>query len=283
MLQKAFENIVRNWLTTIPVILVMATVLTIGTGIIDVYTKAQETLKNIEEKFSITVYLKDDADPFEVGKLITALEERTDVIKPITYTSKEAAWKLLSQSFSLDQALLKKYRFSLPASLTITPKKPENTGAIEAFLESQGKNLLLDPLLTKDKQRSVTEQMVNFIKKIKEGSLRTLIIFGLLFTVGGILLFASAIHLAITNRHREISIMKLIGASHKTILTPFIAEGAMLSFGAFLLHLVFLLSLPSARFQGNLLIAEFIIIMLLGVVVSHLTTLYHIRKKSLFS
>ncbi|MBI2639063.1 hypothetical protein HYW83_05745 [Candidatus Peregrinibacteria bacterium] len=276
MLQKAFENILRNWLTSFPIVLVIAILLTIGNGLMNLNEQAQTMLKNIEQKFSITVYLKEDADPFEVGKLITALEERADVVKPVVYTSKEAAWKLLSNSFSLDPTLLKKYQFSLPASLTITPIKPEDTEKIEAFIASQAKNLIKDPLATKDAQRNITRQMVDFIKQVKENSVQTLVLFIIIFIVGGGLLIASAIHLAITNRHREISIMKLVGASRKTIIFPFVMEGVILSITAFLIHLVFIL--PDKTLRPNFLIAEFVVVTVLGAVVSHLATLYHLKK-----
>ncbi len=289
MLQKAFENILRNWLTTIPVVLVMAALLTLGSGLFGAYTEAQKTLKNIEQKFSITIYLKDDADPFEVGKLITSLEERSDVIKPIVYTSKEAAWKLVSKTFGLDASLLKKYQFSLPASLTITPVKPEQTDFIEAFLELEAKNLLKDPLFAKDQQRNLTHQMIAFIAQVKDGSVKTLLFFVFLFVVGGALLVSSTIHLAITNRHREISIMKLVGASQKNILTPFVLEGILLSLAAYIIHLLFLVVIPlpgtlwGSRPQLNFLLAEFIVVVVLATVVSHITALLHLRKKSLFS
>lgn len=279
MLQKAFENILRNWLTSFPIVLVIAILLTIGNGLMSLNEQAQKMLKNIEQKFSITVYLKDDADPFEVGKLITALEERADVVKPVAYTSKEAAWKLLSESFSLDPTLLKKYQFSLPASLTITPIKPEDTEKIEAFLGSQAKNLLKDPFATKDAQRNITRQMVDFIEQVKENSVQTLVLFIIIFIIGGGLLIASAIHLAITNRHREISIMKLVGASRKTIILPFVIEGVILSAAAFFIHLAFILAGNDLR--PNFLIAEFIVVTVLGAVVSHLAALYHLKKKSL--
>ena len=139
--QSNLGNITRNWTTTLPTIIVMAITLTMFHSSFLFIRKRRKCSKS-PTKYSITVYLKDDADPFEVGNVITELEQREDVVKPVSYTSKEQAWKLISKTFSLDTALLEKYKFSLPATLTITPRQLEDTGNIKIFLNENAKNLL---------------------------------------------------------------------------------------------------------------------------------------------
>ncbi|MFA6521389.1 MAG: permease-like cell division protein FtsX [Candidatus Gracilibacteria bacterium] len=255
-------------------------------GMILVHENAKNTLKNIQQKFSITVYLKDDADPFEVGNTITSLEDRSDIVSPVTYTSKEAAWEMMSKTFSLDNELLKKYKFSLPASLTITPKNPSDVPQIEAFLQTNAANILKDSATMQDKQKNITNQIVEFVQSVEKTTQSTLIFFIILFVLGGALLLSSTIHLAITSRHTEINIMKLVGSSHSTIILPFVIEGLLVSIIAFLVNLVILALLPisiiNVKLHLNALLFEFIATILLGVIVSYLTTLFHIRKKTFF-
>lgn len=277
--QKSCENLLKNWATALPTILVIALVLTMFHGLLSVNSQAKTALQNIQQKFSITIYLKDDADPFEVGNLITALEERPDIRKPVIYTSKEEAWKIMSKTFSLDNELLKKYKFSLPASLTITPTLPENTPAIESFLETTAKYLLKDSSLSKQKQKNITAQMVDFIKTVEDSTLQTLLFFIVFFVIGGALLISSTIHLAINTRHKEIAIMKLIGAAHSSIMLPFIIEGFLISIAAFVLNMLLVFLLMPEIGSLNALLFEFMAVVLLGAGASYLTALVHIKRR----
>ena len=242
-------------------------------------------LKNLQQKYSITVYLKDDADPFEVGNVITELEQREDVVKPVSYTSKEQAWKLISKTFSLDTALLEKYKFSLPATLTITPRQLEDTGNIKIFLNENAKNLLKESLGSTDKTKNVSDQMINFIQNIKNSTLKTIVFFIILFVIGATFMIISSIHLAIATRHREITIMKLMGANYSKIIVPFVAEGFLISLFAGLINAAILAILPfetmETKLYLNLLLIEALASVTIGVLASYATTVFHIRKNCL--
>lgn len=276
----------RNWATTIPTVLVIAIVLILFHRLLLTHLQANEALKNIQQKFSITIYLKDDADPFAVGNLITSLEERSYVIKPVTYTSKEEAWKIMSKAFSLDSDLMQKYQFSLPASLTITPKDPSDTPKIQTFLENNARQLLKEPLDSKTKQKSIAEQMMDFINNVRNSTLKTILLFIVLFLVSGSLLISFSIHLAVNSRHREISIMKLVGASYQKIIIPFVLEGVEIGIIAYAIFLLVMLLSPETTLLAekpslNAFLLEFVIVVALSGIASYLTTLFHIRKKTL--
>lgn len=286
LLRKSIENIARNWLVAVPTILVIAIVLTMFHGLLVIHDGAQKALKGVQQKFSLTVYLKDDADPFEVGNVITELEKASAVVPPVTYTSKEAAWNMMSKTFSLDNELLKKYKFSLPASLTITPRTPEDASEIESFLQTNAANLMQSTPSKNDKQKNITNQMVEFVEGVQRTTQRTLLFFILLFIVGGALLVSSTIHLAITSRRLEINIMKLVGASFAKITMPFVIEGLVLSIIAFATHAILLVTVPvglaMTNMQLNALAFEFLATIVLGTVVSYLTATLHLRKKTVF-
>ncbi|MEK7523810.1 MAG: permease-like cell division protein FtsX [Patescibacteria group bacterium] len=274
-LKSASENLVKHWAAAVPTILVMAITLTMFHGLMGLHARAAETLRSIEQKFSFTVYLKDDADPFEVGNVITSLENRPDVVSPVAYTSKEAAWQIMSKTFALDSSLLQKYKFSLPASLTITPRSPRDAPRLESFLKQSAGSILKDTSLTQGKQQDVTAQTVEFLEALQNSLQRTVLLFVLFFVLGGSLLMVFTIHLAMSSRHLEVSIMKLVGAVRSKMVAPFVIEGILMSLAAFLLHLFLLMLLPvsamSARMSGNLLLLEFLGIVFLSACVSHIT------------
>lgn len=282
-LVKALENIVRNWVTTIPTIMIMAIVLTMFHGLVIVQDNAKKTLEGVSQKFSITIYLKDNTDTLRVGNLISELENRPDVIAPVVYTSKEAAWETMNKSLALDPTLLSKYKFSLPASITITPRRPEDGARIEEYMQAQAPALLQDPTATKEKQKNVTRQMTEFIQNIQNAIERTLLLFIIFFVGGGALLIGSAVHVAITSRHLEMNIMKLVGASVSRITNPFVIEGVLLSLIAFSLHLLLLTILPiemkNSKLYLNALLFEFAATVALGAISSYITTIFHINRK----
>jgi len=126
--------------------------------------------------------------------------------------------------------------------------------------------------------------MLEFIEDIEKTTLKTILFFMVLFTIGGALLIASTIHLAITSRRLEMGIMKLVGASEKRITTPFVLEGLLMALLAFLVHLLLvflspLFHIPNSTFSQNALMFEFAATVFLGVAVSHMTARFHLRKK----
>lgn len=277
MLRQAVINLLRNWITTIPTIITIAIVLTIFHELLLIHANASDTLKTLQQKVSLTIYLKADADPFEVGNLITALEQRPEVKKPVVYTSPESARKELRSLFGLDTSLLQKYRVELPASITITTVDTKDLTFIRAFTEKTAGNLLQQPLATQQQQKQLTDSVVSFINKVKTTTQQNLFLFILLFIGGSSLMLASTIHLALTHRHREISIMKLVGAPHSKMTAPFVVEGVLISITAFLIHLGIISLLPfegSRTLHLNALLFEFMAIAGLGAIVSYAVTRY---------
>src|SRR3989338_11586601 len=100
-------NMFRNGTVALPTILVLALVLTLLHGTLALFSQAEAAVANLQQKFSFTVYLKDDADPVQIGNLITVLEQRSDIKPPVIYTSKEAAWEIINKTFALDPTLFK--------------------------------------------------------------------------------------------------------------------------------------------------------------------------------
>lgn len=286
-LRAAFENLTRNFASALPAILMIAVLTTLFHSTLTLHSKATETLDLLRQKFSLTVYLKDDADPFQAGNLISALEKRRDVAT-VVYTSKEAAFKEMSKTFSFDPALLERYKFSLPASITVTLEKPEDGKSVEQFIQSEAPNLLKPEAFAKDKaQQDLLEKTGAFVARLREGTVGAVFLFLILTVVIASLSIATTIHLAFVTRHREMSIMKLVGASRKHMMKPFLIEALLIIGAAFCLHLIFsFLIAPgplTTRFHLNAFVIELFVLLLLSALVSYATVALHLRRHSFFS
>lgn len=282
-IKGAAENIGRNLATSIATVVVMALILTTFHGLLVLYTKASATLASLENTFSITVYLKDDSEAFDVGKLVKELEKRSDITPPVRYTSREEAWKIMSERFGLESDLLKRYSFSLPASLTIQPRTPKDTPAIEAFISNNAKKIVRSGAFSDGAAKNLTDRMITFTENIKASTIQTLLLFLVFFVIGGSLLMSSTIHLALSSRHKEIAIMKLVGASRGRIVLPFVLEGVLLATLSYVIHLIAVVSaVPFTpgyeRLHLNALVFEGATLVLLGGGVSYLTTLWLLKK-----
>lgn len=269
----------RHWTVALPTVLVIAITLSMFHSLLAVRERSQGIFQMLQQKFEITVYLKDNADPFEIGTLITALEERADVTPPVLYTSKEAAWEKFKKTFSLGSELSDAYRVSLPASIQIKPAKPEDAPRIYAFLAQEASNLLKDPFDAGKQEELVSTQVLEFIQQTYRNTVKTLTLFIFLFALGSIVLLACTVSLGTTSRHLEMSIMKLVGAERSFISAPFVTEGVFLGFFGFLIFLVLLLLSPfqiqDQTLFFNALLLEFFAALAIPGAVSALTTFFY--------
>lgn len=282
VIKSAWKNLRRNYEAAFAAMLVIGLALTMLHGFILINAKASATLAALSQKFSFTVYLRDDADPFEVGKLITALEERPEVAPPVVFTSKEAAFEFVKKNFSLDPSFISTYRLSLPASLQITPRKIEDTTKIESFLEGKWRNLLRDPFASKEKQQVLAKDMLSFIKSVQRSSVKTILFFIVFGIFAFTLLQTLTLHLAFLSRRVEIAALKLIGESRTRLAMPFIFESVMIGIGAFALHVVLTFLIPfefgTARVLANILILELMGVFFLSVLTGFIVSYLHLRR-----
>ena len=280
--EKAWENLSRNWITALPAIIILAVVLMLFNGLLGVHQQTNATLENLQNKFSITIFLRNDVDEFAVSNLISKLEARADVVRPVLYTSKDQAKTFIQNAFSLNAETLQDYNLSLPPSLTITPTKPQHAGRIQAYVQSEARNLLHDVNASQTTQESVTTQMSEFIQNIEATTQRALIFFIIFFIVAGTLLIASTIYLTLSHRHKEIVIMKLVGAHFGSVSAPYILEGILIALAAYVLSVIgtsaFGLLDLSAQLSLNALVLELAGVLLLGIFVSYLTSYYYLSS-----
>jgi len=282
LIQKAWENIVKNSVVTIPSVIIISIVLFLFNSLLGVQQKTDETLNRLQQKFSITFFLKNDVDSFTITKLISELESRADVIAPVKFTSQDEARAFIEKAFSINPDTISTSELSLPPSITVTPRSPSDVERIESFVKNLGKNILNEASMSQETQKNITNQMSIFLKEIEDTTQRAVLFFIFVFIITGFLLIGSSISITMSSHSKEISIMKLVGAHFGTITNPYIVEGVMLGFFAFIISVIATLLFGTViigdRIALNALLFELIGVIGISALASYLTSYFYLKR-----
>ena len=183
----------------------------------------------VEDRVTIQAFLSDDADQAAVSALQSKVQGWEN-IESVTYKSKDEALEeyknTMSNRNAADAVAALDGENPIPASLVIKlddPKLVEDTANklirdADFAAVSDG-----DPASSVQYGRETVEKLFSFTNYLRIGAL---VLVGLLTFVAFVFI-NNTIRLAITARRREISIMRLVGASNSFIRGPFILEGTL--------------------------------------------------------
>jgi cell division transport system permease protein len=181
--------------------------------------------------------------------LCKARDDNPSCTSEVTDAQKEAIAKVVDESPEVDsyrfeskeaafakvKELLGEERFDgpnppataedMPESIWITLKDPDEYQGIESAVAG------LDGVSSIRDQREVVGPILNGIDTLQKGSFWT----ALVLIVAALLLVGNTIRLTALARRREISIMRLVGASSLYIALPFIMEAIVTAFVAVVL------------------------------------------------
>jgi cell division transport system permease protein len=238
----AFSNLWRNKVLSVATIFVMGAIIFIFNIILSINFIAETALLDLNQKIDLTVYLKESTSTEsaqEIANEIAGLEGVTSV----HYTSKEKALEQLKVNHPDLSLAFEKYSLAnpLPASLSITTDKPELHSYIASYLsEDKFQSQLSNIISNENENSSILTSVSKNLIKLTEFTHQ--IIFWLIFTfvLGGTLIILNALQITIFNRKREISVMKLVGASHSFIRAPFIIESILYALAATILSFIML-------------------------------------------
>ncbi len=208
-------------------------------------TNIEYILKQIEIKFGITTYVKEDVSEERILALRSQIGSLPYVTK-VDYISKEDALKAFSEG-SKDDSIFNDFLKDnpLPASFEISVSGVEYQSQVVSELSKM-------PELEVKYLKNETNM---FIKINQTISYISLVIISCLIIVG-LLLMINTIKLTVYIRRKEINIMKYIGATDWFIRLPFLIEGLVIGLiGALVSILVIVLSYNwlSGVFTTNLM------------------------------
>lgn len=221
-IRDAFKSVFRNFSLSLASISCISVTLVIVAVAVMASLNVENFTKKIREDVTIVVYVKQEVEADKTN-VIKAKIEQLDNIRTVHYRSKtEIKEEMQSTSDALNQIMQNWTEATNPLKDTFLvtvediTKIEKTANEIKSFEEID----LVD----------YGETMVNKLIKTFDIVEKITIISVIALIIVTIFLIINTIKLTIFSRKREISIMRLVGASNFTIKMPFLVEGMVLGF-----------------------------------------------------
>ncbi|MEK7286138.1 MAG: permease-like cell division protein FtsX [Nitrospirota bacterium] len=220
-LKCAFQNIRMSLsLAFFSVITLTLTLMLFGLFLL-LYFNIQGLLTLVQRDVEFSVYLNDDAREEEVQQIEKSLVSNARV-SSFRYLSKEDALALFKKEFQSESLMQHLGGNPLPASFEVNVKPLyQNPKEIDKITKEISKFSGVEEI------QYGAEWLQNFSDFLMLLKLSGLAIGGLL-TISVVTIIAHAVRLHFYDRHEEVEIMQLIGATPRFIKNPFLLEGILL-------------------------------------------------------
>ena len=225
LIKSGFTNFFRNiWLSMAATSIMVITLFIISTIII-LYTLADLSIKNIQDRVGISVYFEDSITETEILEVKQELESLSEV-KSVEYIPKTTARDKFIEAHKDEPLLLETLKeFSdsenpLPNSFAIRARNLEDYSSISQELKSERYENYFQRVRDNSK-------VIDRLFKITQTITRLGIILTAIFILVTLMVMFNTIRLTIYNRREEVEIMRLVGATNWYIRWPFIIEGIM--------------------------------------------------------
>jgi len=225
ILKFSWESLSRNkslFLTT-TFIITITTFLIVGLFLLKGLTNS--LVSSLQEKVDISVYFALNTSEEEILKLKQELSGIPEV-KDIKYISREEALNLFKEKHKDNPVIMESIEEigenPLAAHLNIKAWQASQYEQISNFLEQGSHKENIDKI-DYHQNKTLIEKIFSIGSTIEKTSLLFILISVLL----AILVAFNTVRLGILNLRREISIMRLVGASNWLIRGPFIIQGVI--------------------------------------------------------
>ena len=219
-IRDAFRSVVRNFSLSLASISCITIPLIIVAIAVIASFNVQNFTKEIERDMTIVVFLESEAKESDVEDIKKELDKISNVEKYTFQSKVEIKKQMQAESEVFDKVLGEWDDEESPLKDTFQVKVKE----IEKISQTAKKIQKLENISVVRYGEGMVDKMVSAfssIEKVTYGIVIALVIVT-------IFLIVNTIKLTISARKREISIMRLVGASNFTIKTPFIVEGMIL-------------------------------------------------------
>lgn len=225
--REGAKSVVRNgWMSFASISSISISLFILGVFLI-LALNVNHLADQIESQVEIRVHLEVGATENQVRSLQNEIGSLSGVRK-VTFVSKEEGLEVLKEALGEDGAeLLKGYEGDsnpLPDSFTVLVDQPDDVAPTAEQIESLDEGRQTPLIFKVIYGEGTVETMFKILETIRMVGL--ILVIGLAFTA--MFLISNTIKITITARRREISIMKLVGATNSFIRWPFFIEGLLL-------------------------------------------------------
>lgn len=219
------QNYWRNIGLTIATTLVMTLILFLISIILFLNIVGSVSIDAVKEKVDISVYFSADASEIQIQQIRIDLENIPQV-KSVTYVTQEQALEEFRETYSendiLTQSLEELDQNPLQPTLIVKADDPDEYEKINTFLEVQKQEGVVERI-NYDDNRDIIERLTRGVSIVRNGGFALTLVF---FLIAIVVMF-NTIRLTIFSRQKEITIMKLVGATNWYIRLPFVIEGLL--------------------------------------------------------
>ena len=224
VLREAFRGLGRN--LTMTIALVITTAISVGllvAGVLvtqmtedtkDIYLEKVEVMVQLDEPTSANDTTCEHGACADVKKKL----EADGGVESVTYRNREESYKRFVEVFQETDPLLVEETSpdALPAALHVRLVDPTDTSAIDAITNDPGVDTIVDQ---GDEVRSATSNL----DTIRNATF----ILAPVQAIAAIFLIANMVQIAAFNRSREMSIMRMVGATRWFTNAPFVFEAVL--------------------------------------------------------
>ena len=219
-IRDALKSVIRNFSLSLASISCITITLIIVAVAIVASLNVQNFTREIEKDMTIVVFLDNKATQEDAKEVENKIKKLSNVSK-YTYQTKQDVKEKMQQESEVFNTVLETWEDEdSPLKDTFQVKVKE----IEKIKETAEKIEKINNVAVVRYGEGMVDKMVSAFSSVQKV---TYGIVGALILVT-IFLIVNTIKLTISARKREISIMRLVGASNFTIKTPFIIEGMIL-------------------------------------------------------
>ncbi|MGG1518884.1 permease-like cell division protein FtsX [Paenibacillus oryzisoli] len=228
-LREGTRNVIRNgWMTFASISSIAISLFILGIFVL-ITLNVNDIAGQIEKQVEINVYLEVNTPQDQITALQTKIEAIPEV-KSIKFVSKEEGLVYLREKLGESgKSLLDGFEGDnnpLNDAFTVEVDDPRNVAAAANQISALNTGLDPKPIYKVNYGKGTVETLFKVTKVVRWIGIGIV----LLLSFTAVFLIANTIKITILARQREISIMKLVGATNSFIRWPFFIEGALLGF-----------------------------------------------------
>lgn len=253
VIKGGIQNFLRNITLAVAAMAVITITLTTVLLLVIANATLNSTIKQINNKINISIYLNDSITDQQKNNLIDGLQHLGEV-QSVVYISKSEALALYeaqNQGNSSIESAVAQTNNPLPATINVTPKNPSQLAQIKAYLNKPNiVALQSDPSSYSGALKVAIDKIGKTTMLLREAGLVSIVVFAAV----SVLIIFNTIRMTIFNRRDELQIMRLLGASTWYIRGPFVIENViygLLSAGISLLVVDILFTTVSNSLQAS--------------------------------
>ncbi|MDD6223446.1 MAG: permease-like cell division protein FtsX [bacterium] len=230
-IRDAFKSVYRNFslslasISCITITLVVVAIALMASLNIDHFTK------NIRKDVTIVVFAKEEVEKDKIGVLQARIEQ-LDNVHSVTYRSNDEEKQRIQEAFPELETIFSNWEVNhLLESFLVTVDN------LEDIEETANQIASFEEIETVDYGEVWVNKLMSAFEAVEKVTVASVIA----LIIVTVFLIINTIKLAIFSRKREISIMRLVGASNFTIKMPFVVEGMVLGFIGSIIPIAFTL------------------------------------------